>query len=70
MFRWFRRGAEAGDDSALVRMARCYLEGQGVARSPEAALRCLAAALQSDLISDDDREEAEELMSYLRPRTI
>jgi len=70
MFRWLCRAAEAGDDSARVQMARCYLEGLGVTSSPDAAVRCLAAALQSAFISDEEREEAEELMNGLRPRSI
>ncbi|MGB7655609.1 MAG: hypothetical protein WBL74_09010, partial [Novosphingobium sp.] len=44
MFQWFKRVAEAGDGSAQLEMAKCYLSGVGVRKDKQAALRCLAVA--------------------------
>ena len=68
MFRWFERVALAGDGSAEFEMAKCYLDGAGVRRNPQAALRCLAAAIRSSLITEYEREEAQGLLDTLRPR--
>jgi TPR repeat protein len=70
MFRWFERAASTGDGSPLVNMAKCYLNGQGVRRSKQAALQCLAAALASQDIFECDREEAETMLAAMRPRAI
>lgn len=70
MFRWFRRAADEGDGSALLDMAKCYLEGTGASHDQTAALRCLAAACQSVYITEAEREEAAELMSGLAPRAV
>ncbi|AYV46321.1 hypothetical protein CFHF_15585 [Caulobacter flavus] len=68
MVRWFARGAAAGDDSACLQLAKCYLEGVGVRRSVEAAVRCLARVLASDTVYEDDIDQAEALMEPFRPR--
>ncbi|MDP9421789.1 MAG: sel1 repeat family protein [Pseudomonadota bacterium] len=70
MFRWFQRVAIAGDGSAQFELAKCYLEGTGVRENPQAALRCLAAAIQSSFITEHEREEAQALLGTLRPRQI
>jgi TPR repeat protein len=70
MFRWFERVALAGDGSAQFEMAKCYLDGTGVRRDPQAALRCLVAAIRSSLISEGEREEAQGLLDTLRPRRV
>ena len=68
MFRWFERVARAGDGSAQLEMAKCYLRGIGVRKDIQAALRCLAVARTSDYISEHERDEAQTLLRALRPR--
>ena len=70
MFRWFQKAALNGDGSAQLDMAKCYLDGTGVRRNLQAAIRCLSVALGSDYISEADREEASDLMGALRPRIV
>ena len=70
MFRWFQRASLNGNGSSQLDMAKCYLDGTGVRRDPQAALRCLSAAIGSDYISEAEREEAWELLEALRPRTV
>lgn len=70
MFRWFAKVAEAGDGSAQLHMAKCYLSGQGVRKNPQAALRCLAMAVKSEYIAEFEREEAQELLEELAPRPV
>ncbi len=70
MFRWFQKAAQIGDGSAQLDMAKCYLEGTGVRRNLQAAIRCLSVALGSDYISEAEREEASKLMETLRPRVV
>jgi TPR repeat protein len=68
MFRWFERAASEGDGSAYLDLAKCYRDGIGVRKAPQAAVRCLAAALSSPFISEVEREEAAEMMAAVRPR--
>lgn len=68
MFRWFERVALAGDGSAKLEMAKCYLRGVGVRKNAQAAIQCLAAANASFYISELEREEAQALLAQLRPR--
>lgn len=70
MFRWFERVALAGDGSAQFEMAKCYLDGRGVRKDPQAALRCFVAAIQSSFITEHEREEAQALINSLRPRPV
>ena len=72
MFQWFKREADAGDGGAHLDLAKCYLAGTGVRRDVQAALRCLANAMGSDLesITEAEREEARALMDTLRPRAV
>jgi TPR repeat protein len=70
MFRWYQRVAAAGDGSAHLEMAKCYLTGSGVRKNPEAALRCLAVAIGSHYISEYEREEAKALLVELSPRLV
>lgn len=67
MFRWWKRAADAGDGSAYFEMAKCYLEGHGVKKDVQSALRCLSAAVTSEHICEEDREGAEGLLNALRP---
>ncbi|MFT4251645.1 MAG: hypothetical protein QM608_04085 [Caulobacter sp.] len=68
MVRWFARCAAEGDDSACLQLAKCYLEGVGVRRSVDAAVRCLAKVLSSDNVYEDDVEQAQALMEQFRLR--
>lgn len=68
MFRWFERVARAGDGSAQLEMAKCYLGGVGVKKDVQAALRCLAVARASYYITEHEREEAEALLGTLKPK--
>lgn len=70
MFQWFNRAAAKGDGSAHLDLAKCYLEGTGVRRNTQSALRCLAFAVESEHISEAEREEAQALLQTLRPRSI
>ncbi|WP_425506234.1 tetratricopeptide repeat protein [Sphingobium subterraneum] len=70
MFRWYQRVAAAGDGSAQLEMAKCYLRGRGVKRDPQAALRCLAAAEASNYISEYERDLARRLLRKLRLRRV
>ncbi len=68
MVRWFERAAGEGDGGAYLDLAKCYRDGVGVGMSPEATTRCLAAAMSSQFISEDERQEAAAMMAVLRPR--
>jgi TPR repeat protein len=68
MFRWYERVALAGDGSAQLEMAKCYLTGRGVRKDVQAALRCLAVANASDYITEYEREEAQAMLATLKPR--
>lgn len=68
MFRWLKRVAEAGDGSAQLEMAKCYLAGVGVRKNPQAAMRCLSVASASTYITESEREEAQELLKKHGPR--
>jgi TPR repeat protein len=70
MFQWFRREAEEGDGSAHLDLAKCYLQGTGVRKCVQTALRCLATAIASEYISEFEREEAQAIMETLRPRIV
>jgi TPR repeat protein len=68
MFRWYERVARAGDGSAQLEMAKCYLSGTGVRKDVQAALRCLAVANTSEYITEYEREEAQAMLAALKPR--
>lgn len=70
MFRWFQRAAQRGDDSAQLELAKCYLEGVGVRKNVQLALRCLAIAEGGFYISEYEREEARALLDVLGPRLV
>src|SRR6185295_17849301 len=59
MFQWFKREADKDDGSAHLDLAKCYLEGTGVRKCVQTALRCLATAMASEYISEFEREEAQ-----------
>lgn len=69
-FRWFQRAAQAGDGSAQLDLAKCYIDGEGVRANPSLALRCLVSAVGSTFISEDERDEARELIAALAPRLV
>jgi uncharacterized protein len=62
MVQWFQRAAEAGDDGALVEVARCLIHGVGVRRNNSEAVSALREALRGSL-SPAEREEAEEMLA-------
>ena len=70
MVEWFRRAATRDDGDALVELAKCYLNGCGVRKSNQTALRYLAAATSSNVISETARKEAQALLETLRPHPI
>lgn len=70
MFRWWQRVANAGDGSAQLEMAKCYLRGRGVRRDLQAALRCLGIAECSKYISEYERELARRLSRKFRLRLV
>jgi TPR repeat protein len=70
MFGWFQRAADTGDGSAQLNIAKCYLNGIGVRTDVSAGLRCLAIAIQSNCISEVEREEAVSLRSTFAPRPV
>ena len=70
MFRWFKRAAEHGDDGAYLDLAKCYRDGVGTRRSISEALRCLARVIAGPCASEDDREQAQELLTSFRPQMI
>jgi len=65
---WFQKAAEGGDAEAQLFLARTLLNGQGLPRNPEGALRWAKAAanqglpdamvLSGDLLRPDDAEAA------------
>jgi uncharacterized protein len=69
-FEWFCRAADTGDGSAQLDKAKCYLNGEGVRKDEQAALRCLANAVASYYISEYEREEAQALLENLRPKIV
>lgn len=68
MFLWFQRAAETGDGGGNLDMAKCYLDGTGVRKNLQSALRHLAVAAGSDDISEYEREQAQALLKTLAPR--
>lgn len=70
MFQWFKRAVNWNDGDALVELAKCYLHGRGVRRSPQDALRALALAVNSDCITEAGRENAQAMLDGLRPRAV
>jgi uncharacterized protein len=70
MFQWFKRAAAKGDGSAHLDLAKCYLEGTGVRKNAQSALRCLVFAVSSEHISEAEREQAQALIDTLRPRSV
>lgn len=64
-FQWFVRSAQLGDGDAEVDVAKLYLQGVGVRRSPTLAKEALARALASQRITEAGREEAAALLDAL-----
>jgi TPR repeat protein len=57
-FRWWARGAAAGDGGDMLEAAYCYHHGLGVRRNVAAARRLYERAIQSRTISQFEHEEA------------
>jgi hypothetical protein len=57
-FRWWSRGAAAGDGSDMLEAAYCYHHGLGARRNLAAARRLYERAIQSRTISQFEHEEA------------
>ena len=70
MFQWFKREADAGDGDAQLDLAKCFLNGTGVRKCAQSALRCLSAAISSEYVTEASREEAQDILEKLRPRVI
>ena len=70
MFSWFKRAAEHGDDGAYLDLAKCYLDGVGTRRSISEAVRCLARVMAGRCASEDDREQAQEMLRGFRLQMI
>ena len=62
MVAWYRRAIDMQDDDACVDLAKCLLDGIGVRRSPEDAVRLLRRAVASDRITRAGREEAQAML--------
>lgn len=68
-YRWWKKGAELGDGSDTLDVGYCYQHGAGVQRDARAAIRAYGTAIQSDSISQLEREEAMYLLAVsLMPR--
>lgn len=70
MFRWFERVARAGDGSAHLEMAKCYINGVGVRKNSQAAMQCLAVANSSFYITEYEREETQALLDAFSIRAV
>jgi len=70
MFRWYQRAARNGDGSAQLDLAKCYLDGLGVRKDIQLAVRALAIAEGSIYITEYERDEALALVEMLKPRLI
>jgi uncharacterized protein len=57
-FRWFQRGAEAGDGEALVQLGIHYYWGKGCRINPRAAVHCFRAATKSKNMSGSGKDDA------------
>ena len=70
MFSWWQRVALAGDGSAKLELAKCYLKGVGVRKNKQEALQWLTAAEASSYIAEFEREEAQALLAELKPHSV
>jgi uncharacterized protein len=70
MFRWFARAAELGDEDAFLHLARCFRDGTGVRRSTPDMLRCARKALENEYATEEDLQEAREMLSQHRLRSV
>ena len=70
VFGWYARSAALGDGDSSLELAKLYLSGQGVRRSIPSAKKHLRAALSSRCITEDSREEAQELMHQLARKAL
>lgn len=61
-FQWFQRSAQLNDGGSEVDLAKLYMQGKGVRRSPALAKAALERALESNFITEADREEAADLL--------
>lgn len=61
-FQWFQRSAQLNDGDSEVDLAKLYMEGKGVRRSLTLAKAALERALESNHITEADREEAADLL--------
>ena len=56
--RWYKRASEHRDGDALLEWGYCLQHGAGIPKDRRAAERAYWAAIGSDWITDDSREEA------------
>ncbi len=57
-FRWWKKGAAAGNGSDMLELAYCYHHGLGVRGDTVAARRLYESAIKSSTISQFEQEEA------------
>jgi hypothetical protein len=62
-FRWWKRGADLADGSDTLEVGYCYHHGAGVRKDISAAIRSYETAIQSDAVSEAEREEARYLLA-------
>jgi uncharacterized protein len=69
-FRWFLRAAEAGDGDSFVEVAKCYHSGEGVRKNLRLADQALNSAATSNCITEEGREEAQELLVRFKAEAL
>jgi TPR repeat protein len=64
-FAWYARSAALGDGDSSLELAKMCLAGRGIRRSVPGARKHLRSALSSKLITEESREEAQDIMRQL-----
>jgi TPR repeat protein len=59
---WLQRAIDAGDDDALLELAKAYLDGRGVRRNGAHAVDLLKRAARSNHITESGRDDANYLL--------
>ena len=62
-FRWWKKGTDLADGSDTLEIGYCYQHGAGVRKDFSAAIRAYEAVIQSDAVSQAEREEAMYLLA-------
>ena len=66
--RWFQRAAERGDNGTKIELAKYHLNGTSAPCSPQKALRLLSQAKAGGALSEAEIEEADAIITSLRPK--